>query len=119
MPKNEVDRYIESFPAATQQKLQQLRAIIKAAAPTAQEVISYKMPAYKLNKVLVYFAGYKNHIGFYPTGEGIQAFEHLLGNYKWSKGAVQFALTEPLPVKLIQQMVKYKLKRDKEGATQK
>lgn len=72
--RNEIDDYIEGFPPIVQNQLTNIRAIIKAAAPEAQELISYGMPAYKLNGMLVYFAGYKAHIGFYPTPSGIKQF---------------------------------------------
>lgn len=104
-----VDDYIAQFPIETQKLLKQLRAIIKKAAPKAEEVISYQMPAYKQQGPLVYFAGYKYHIGFYPTGSGIKAFEAQLSDYKWSKGAVQFPLDKPLPVDLITKMVKHRV----------
>jgi len=105
---NLVDLYIAQFPRDIQFQLQKLREIIKKAAPNATEIISYKMPAYKLHECLVYFAGYKNHIGFYPTGQGIAAFENEFLNYKFSKGAVQFPIDEPLPKDLIKRIVEYR-----------
>jgi uncharacterized protein YdhG (YjbR/CyaY superfamily) len=71
---NEIDHYISTFPSEVQERLELIRSTIKAAAPDAEEVISYKMPAYKLKGILVYFAGYKNHIGFYPGANGISHF---------------------------------------------
>jgi uncharacterized protein YdhG (YjbR/CyaY superfamily) len=112
MPKNEIDKYISAFPSQVKNKLEEIRSIIKEAVPEAEEVISYKMPAYKLNTVLVYFAGYKNHVGFYPTSSGIREFQNEFGEYKWSKGAVQFPLDQPLPEKLITRMVKFRAKED-------
>jgi uncharacterized protein YdhG (YjbR/CyaY superfamily) len=112
MPKsdqNEIDEYINQFPKNVQQQLQKLRKIIKQTVPNAEEFISYKMPAYKVHECLVYFAGYKNHVGFYPTGSGIAAFENELGSYKYSKGAVQFPIDEPLPEDLITRMVKHRI----------
>jgi uncharacterized protein YdhG (YjbR/CyaY superfamily) len=106
---NLVDLYIAEFPANVQQQLQILRKIILETVPNAEEIISYKMPAYKVHECLVYFAGYKNHVGFYPTGSGIAAFEHELGNYKYSKGAVQFPIDKELPRDLIVSMVQYRL----------
>jgi len=106
---NLVDLYIAEFPANVQQQLQILRKIILETVPNAEEIISYKMPAYKVHECLVYFAGYKNHVGFYPTGSGIAAFEHELGNYKYSKGAVQFPIDKELPRDLIVSMVEYRL----------
>ena len=111
-----IDEYISLFPPETQKKLEQIRQLIRKLAPKAEEVISYQMPAFKLHSVFVYFAGYKNHIGFYPTSTGIKNFEKEIAKYKWSKGAVQFPLDEPLPVSLITKMVKFKIKEDKERA---
>ena len=105
------NQYIAMFDEATLQQLQNIRNIIAKNAPKATEVISYNMPAFKGKKVLVYFAAYKNHIGFYPTGKGIAHFEEVLKttNYKYSKGAIQFPITEKLPEKLIADMVKYRV----------
>jgi len=89
-----IDEYISLFPAEPKKKLEQMRQLIQKLAPKAEEVISYQMPAFKLNSVFVYFAGYKNHIGFYPTSTGIKNFEKEIAKYKWSKGAVQFPLNE-------------------------
>jgi uncharacterized protein YdhG (YjbR/CyaY superfamily) len=113
---NEIDKYIAEFPNHVQEKLEEIRAIIRKAAPKTEEVISYKMPAYKQNSVLVYFSGYKSHVGFYPTPSAIEAFKEEIKKYKWSKGAVQFPLDEPLPKKLIEQMVKFRMKQDAELA---
>lgn len=109
-----IDAYITSQPDHVRPLLQQMREIIKKAAPKAEEVISYGMPAFKGFRVLVYFAAAKEHMGFYPTGSGIDAFKNEFGGYKWSKGAVQFPLNEPLPAKLISKMVKFRLAEDKE-----
>jgi len=105
----DTDSYIASFPKGTQKLLQQVRKAIKEAAPKAEEVISYGMPAFKLNGPVAYFAGYEHHIGFYPTGSGIAAFTKEIQKYKNSKGAVQFPLDKPIPVTLIKQMVKFKV----------
>jgi uncharacterized protein YdhG (YjbR/CyaY superfamily) len=107
----DADSYIAVFPESTKKKLQQLRSIIKKAAPAAEEVISYNMPAYKLNGILVYFAGYENHIGFYPTSLPMQVFKEELTDYKTSKGAIQFSLDEPLPVDLIKRIVKFRIEQ--------
>jgi uncharacterized protein YdhG (YjbR/CyaY superfamily) len=109
-----VEQYIAFFPEQTQKLLQHVRATIQKAAPGAEEVISYGMPAYKENGMLVYFAGYKNHIGFYPTGVGIDAFKKEIAGFKNSKGAVQFPLDEPMPVALITKMVKFMVRFNKE-----
>lgn len=107
-----VDDYIFVFPPAAKKLLKEMRKIIKGAAPEAEEVISYNMPAFRQHGMLVFYAAYNEHIGFYPTGSGIAAFKDELGKYKSSKGAVQFPLNEPLPVKLIERIVKFKLKEN-------
>ncbi len=105
----DVDTYITSFPKDVQQRLQAIRAIIRRVAPEAQEQISYDMPAYKLHgKPLVYFAAFKNHIGFYATPTGHKAFEEKLSPYKSGKGSVQFPLKTPLPEDLIERMVVFR-----------
>ena len=110
--KNDVDIYIQEFPLVTQKQLNKLRAIIREAAPAAQEVISYKMPAYKLHGMLVYFAGYKAHVGFYPTPSGIKNFLPKLKGYKCSKAAVQFPIDQPLPQSLIKEIVAFRIKEN-------
>lgn len=114
--KNEIDDYISQFTPEIQVKLQEIRSIIQEVLPNAKEVISYKMPAYKMNGILVYFAGYSNHIGFYPTATGIAKFNSEFGTYKWSKGAVQFPIDEALPKALIQKIVQFKLEEDLQKA---
>jgi len=109
---NDIDKYIAAFPKDTQVLLEQLRDTIIKAAPDAVELISYQMPAYKLHGMLVYFAGYKNHIGFYPTSSGIEAFKKELSVYKGAKGSVQFPLDSPLPLSLITKIVQYKVKEN-------
>jgi len=103
------DAYISAFMPEVQALLQQLRATIHAAAPDAEETISYGMPAFRQKVTLVYYAGYKNHIGFYPTSAPIAHFADELKRYKTSKGAIQFPLDQPLPEKLIKRMVKWRL----------
>jgi uncharacterized protein YdhG (YjbR/CyaY superfamily) len=108
-----VEVYINSFPSKTQKLLQQVRKTIKAAAPKTTEDISYGMPAYKLNgKPLVYFGGYEKHIGFYATPSGHKKFEQQLSIYKQGKGSVQFPLDEPMPLKLIADIVKFRVKEN-------
>jgi uncharacterized protein YdhG (YjbR/CyaY superfamily) len=110
-----VDEYIQEFEKETQQRLITLRKLIQEAAPEAVESISYGMPAYKLNgKPLVYFGGYKSHIGFYATPTGHKTFEKELSNYKQGKGSVQFPLNEPLPEKLIQEIVLFRLSENQQ-----
>lgn len=106
------DAYIKTFPPAVQKVLTQLRTIIKCNAPQATEKFSYGMPAFDLSGPLVYFAGYKTHIGFYATPTGHEAFAKELARYKTGKGSVQFPLGEPLPVKLIEKMVRFRVKEN-------
>ncbi len=114
-PKN-TDEYIARFPEETQVQLQEIRAIIKKAAPKATEVISYGMPGYRQHNMLVWFGGAKMHIGFYPSSGPIVAFADKLEVYQTSKGAIQFPLGKKLPVKLITDIVKYRLAEDNEKA---
>ena len=101
-----IDDYILNCHPDVQERLQQLRMIIKEAAPEATEKISWKMPTFVLNGNLVFFAAFKKHIGFYPLPSGIEAFKDELSEYKSSKGSVQFPLNKPLPFELISRMVK-------------
>jgi uncharacterized protein YdhG (YjbR/CyaY superfamily) len=103
-----IQEYIANFPVQIQQKLEELRAAIKKAAPGAEEKISYHMPAFVLNGILVYFAAYSNHIGFYPTSTGVKAFQDELVGFKSSKGAIQFPINKPLPLDLITRIVIYR-----------
>ena len=115
-----VDAYIAGFPEETQALLEQVRAAIKKAAPNAEEVISYQMPAYKLNgSPVAYFAGYRQHIGFYPTASGIANFQQEFAAYKSSKGAVQFPLDKKMPLTLIAKIVKFRVKEISEKAKKK
>ena len=107
-----INEYIETFPPDIQNILKKIRQTIREVAPEAEEVISYQMPAFKLNGILVYFAAHKNHIGFYPTASGITAFEDELSSYQSSKGAVQFPLDEPVPFDLIKRIVEFKVKEN-------
>lgn len=109
---NDIDQYIDGFPESTRQLLEQVRDTIKKAAPGAEEVISYKMPAYKYHGMLVYFAGYKNHIGFYPTGSGIEKFKKELSGYKGAKGSVQFPIDKPLPLNTISKIVAFRVQEN-------
>ena len=104
------DEYISNFPKEIQILLQEVRKTIKSAAPNANEGISYGMPAYKLNgKALVYFAGYKNHVGFYATPIGHIEFTKELDKYKQGKGSVQFPINEQMPLDLITKIVKFRV----------
>ncbi len=104
-----IDEYIASFPTNVQHTLRELRSAIKEAAPQAEETISYGMPAFKLNGILVYFAAHKHHIGFYPTASGIRAFKEKLAVYKQSKGAVQFPIDESIPFDIVKEIVRFRV----------
>ena len=116
---NSIDEYIASFPEETQKILQELRAAIKAAAPGAQEKISYQMPAFAQKGILVYFAAWKNHIGFYPTSSGTQAFMQELSVYESSKGSIKFPLDKPLPLDLISNIVRFRVAENLKKAEEK
>ena len=104
-----IDEYIALFPADIQKKLQELRATIKSCAPGATEKISYQMPTFFLHGNLIHFAAFKNHIGLYPTPNGIQAFNNELSIYESGKGTVQFPLDQPLPLELVKKIVKFRV----------
>lgn len=114
-----IDEYISNFPPEVQEILKNLRKVIKESAPDAEEKISYQMPAFALHGNLVYFAAYRNHIGFYPTSSGIDAFKHELLEYKTSKGAVQFPIKKPLPYELISKIVKFRVAENIKKAEEK
>ena len=108
-----IDGYIKTFPEDVQRILEKLRQTIREAAPEAVETISYRMPAFKLNgRILVYFAAWKNHIGFYPTPSGTEAFNRELSQYKRAKGSVQFPMDKPVPYDLISRIVRYRVKEN-------
>lgn len=104
-----IDDYIASFPPDTREILQAVRTTIRQAAPDATEAISYQMPTFKLNGNLVHFAAYKNHIGLYPTPQGVEAFREELSRYKGAKGSVQFPLDQPIPYDLIRRIVGFRV----------
>jgi uncharacterized protein YdhG (YjbR/CyaY superfamily) len=115
MIKNEfktIDEYIATFPKEIQERLTKIRETIKELAPDATETIKYQMPTFVLKKNLVHFAGYKNHIGFYPVPTGIEAFKKELSEYPTSKGAVQFPHDKPIPYALIKKIVKFRVKEN-------
>ena len=105
-----IAEYISGFPKEIQLILEQIRSIIKKAAPQSVESISYGMPAFKTNGMpLVYFAAYKNHIGFYATASGHEKFANELSNYKHAKGSVQFPIDQAIPFELIKQIIEFKV----------
>ena len=105
-----VEEYIALHPAPIRKGLALIRKTIKTAAPGAEEMISYQMPAYKLNGMLAFFSATKNHYGFYPTSGPVNAFSEKLKSFDTSKGTIRFPLDKPLPVKLISEIVKWKVK---------
>lgn len=105
-----IDGYISGFPADVQSISQELRRVIKKSAPGSQETISYGIPTFKLNgKNLVHFGAFKNHIGFFPTASAIPAFKKHLSPYKISKGTIRFPLDKPVPYKLVEKIVKFRV----------
>ena len=104
-----IDEYIATFPEDIQALLEAVRATIKASAPDAEERISYQMPTFAQNGNLVYFAALKNHIGLYPTASGIEAFKDELSGYEYTKGAVKFPISQPLPLELIGKIVRFRV----------
>lgn len=112
----EVDNYIAGFPESVQEALQQIRATVKNAAPEADEIMNYGIPTLSLAGNLVHFAGYKNHIGFYPAPSGIVAFRDELSVYKGAKGSVQFPLDQPLPLELVSRITKFRVVENLEKA---
>ncbi len=114
-----IDAYIASFPPDIQKILQQVRATVRKAAPKAEEAIRYAMPAFLQDGHLVLFAAFKNHIGFFPAPTGVASFKTALAPYKTGKGSVQFPLDQPMPVGLITNIVKYRIRKNAEAATAK
>ena len=108
----DIDSYIASFPEETRKLLQQVRITISKAAPEAKETINYGMPTFTLKGNLVHFAAFKNHIGFYPTPSGIEAFKKELSVYDGAKGSVQFPLSRPIPFDLISKIVEFRVKEN-------
>jgi len=112
-----IDEYIAGFPKSTQMFLKQIRSTITTAAPTAEETISYAIPAFTLNgRYLIYFAGFKNHVSVYPAPRQNEAFKKQLSAYKGGKGTVQFPLDKPLPASLIAKIVKFRIKENAQRA---
>lgn len=108
----EVDKYLSRFSGDVKAVLEQVRAAIRRAAPDAQEIISYQMPAYKQHGILVYFAAWKKHIGLYPPIKGDKAIEKAVARYAGPKGNLQFPLDEPIPFALIERIVKLRVAQD-------
>jgi uncharacterized protein YdhG (YjbR/CyaY superfamily) len=107
-PKN-IDEYIAGFPANVRRILRELRRVIRAAAPGAQEAMKYRIPTFVLNGNVVHFAAFEKHIGFYPTPSGIERFKDELAAYPNAKGSVQFPLDRPVPLGLIRKIVEFRV----------
>ncbi|MDP4302491.1 iron chaperone [Leptothrix discophora] len=113
-----IDAYIAAQPEAVRPLLEQVRAAVRRAAPEAREVISYRIPAFRQQGVLVYFAGFKHHIGFYPPVRGDAALEREAAPYAGEKGNLRFPLDQPLPLDLIERITRLRLAQDKALAAQ-
>lgn len=109
-----MDEYIDTFPERVQRILNELRQTIKETAPEAEETINYGIPTFTLNGNLVHFAAFENHIGFYPTPSGMEAFKKELSSYKGAKGSVQFPIDQALPLPLIRRIVEFRVKENLE-----
>lgn len=105
-----IDEYISAFPPDVQSILEKIRLTVREAAPQAEERISYRMPAFAMKGILIYFAAFKNHIGVYPPVRGDEKLNKKLSRYRGEKGNLKFPLDEPIPYELISQIVKFKVK---------
>lgn len=110
-PRN-IDEYIAGYPQEVQVLLRKMRTTIRKAAPNAEEIISYQLPAFKQKGNLVYFGAFKNHIGFFPTSSGIAKFSRELEAYEWTKGTVKFPLDKGIPFGLVTKIVKFRVKEN-------
>jgi uncharacterized protein YdhG (YjbR/CyaY superfamily) len=108
----DIDEYLASFPTDVQAILERIRQTIRRAAPKAQETISYRMPAFMQDGVVLYFAAFKNHIGLYPPVSGDARIEKAIAPYAGEKGNLRFPLDQPIPYDLIERIVKFRLKRN-------
>jgi uncharacterized protein YdhG (YjbR/CyaY superfamily) len=109
-PAESIDQYIAEFPPETKRLLEELRALIRKAVPEATETISYAIPTFDLNgKHLVHFAGWSEHISFYPVPNGIESLDQELEPYKSGKGTARFPLGKPLPRDLIRRLIDYRV----------
>jgi uncharacterized protein YdhG (YjbR/CyaY superfamily) len=114
-----IDEYISTFPEDVRKILNTLRQTIKEVVPDAEETINYQIPTFTLHGNLVHFAAFENHIGFYPTPSGMEAFKKELSGYKGAKGSVQFPIDQPLPLPLIRKIVEYRVKENVERNSKK
>lgn len=115
----EIDEYIAQFPAEVQRKLKQVRQAIRRAAPEAEEVISYRMPAFRQQGIVVYFAGWKEHVGLYPPVQGDAELEAAVAEYAGPKGNLQFPLAAPMPLDLIERIVRHRVQQNLDRAQSK
>jgi len=111
---SEVDAYLAGQPPKTRRALEELRALIRQAAPGASELMNYRIPAFALipggkRDAQIMIAGYARHVGFYPSPDVVEAFAGRLADYTFSKGAIQFPLDRPLPAELVLEMVRFRL----------
>jgi len=105
-----VTEYINAAPKEARQKLREMRATVRAAAPGAAEGLKWSMPAYSYRRILVTFAAFKHHIGFYPTPPAVKAFAKQLSGYKTATGSIQFPLDKPLPLDLIRKITAFRVR---------
>ena len=109
-----IDEYIHAAPKEAQKKLREMHACIRAAAPRAKEGLKWGMPAFSYRRILVTFAGFKNHIGFYPTPSAVTAFAKELSKFSTAKGSIQFPLEKPLPLSLVRKITTFRVKESVE-----
>ena len=107
-----IDEYIATFPKNVQVILEEFRRAVREAAPNSKETISYQMPAFKQNGILVWFAAFKNHVGFFPKVSAIETFKGELSGYELSKGTIRFPLNKPIPFDLVKRIVMFRVKED-------
>jgi uncharacterized protein YdhG (YjbR/CyaY superfamily) len=109
-----IDEYIQAAPRDAQKKLREMHACIRAAAPGAKEGLKWGMPAFSYRRILVTFAGFKKHIGFYPTPSAVTAFAEELSKFSTAKGSIQFPLAKPLPLSLVRKITAFRVKESVE-----
>ena len=108
-PRN-VTEYINTAPKEARKKLREMRACLRRAAPGAKESLKWGMPSFSSARILFSFAGYRHHIGFYPTPSAVKAFAGDLANFKTAKGSIQFPLNKPLPSALIRRIASFRIR---------
>ena len=109
-----IDEYIQTAPQEAREKLREMRACIREAAPGAEESLKWGMPAFSYRRILVTFAAFKHHVGFYPTPSAVKAFTRNLSRFKTAKGSIQFPLEKPLPLALIKKITAFRARESKE-----